>query len=159
MSWICFAEYKQMSPPPDKETVFAAPLQGRLGFHPCSRLDAGEMLTLSWQRWPTLSRWGELDGAESGWWKQQCARSCGESVETPESTGCWWGCHIKPTHLGHLASQGGRQVLQQERCHLVKGCKKRTDTIITEMTYFDLSCCFKYNVSWIIKLILTLNVP
>lgn len=116
-----------MSPPSDKETVFAAPPQGRLGFHPCRRLDAGKMLTLSRQQWPTLSRgarWGGQDGADSGWWKQQCARSCGEGVETSKSASCWWGCHIKPAHLGHLASQAGSQVLQQKRCHWMEGCKE-----------------------------------
>lgn len=94
VSRICLAEHKQMPPPSNNKTVFAAPPQGRLGFHPCTGLDAGKMLTLSHQRWSTLSRGvsgGGLDGADSRWWQEQCAWSCGEGAETSVSTCCWWG--------------------------------------------------------------------
>ena len=94
VSWVCLAVNEHTPPPQNKETVFAAPLQCRFGLHPCNRLDTRKMLTLSQQWWSVLSRgvtWRGLDGADSGWWQEQCAGSSGEGAKLSESTSCWWG--------------------------------------------------------------------
>lgn len=63
VSRMCLAKHKQAASSTHKETIFAAPLQGRLCFHSISGLDAGKMLTLSQQGRSARRR---LDVADSG---------------------------------------------------------------------------------------------
>lgn len=133
MSWISFTVDKQTPPPQNKETVFATPLQSRFGFHSCRRLDAGDMLTLSQQRWSTFkggAAWGDLHGT-SVHWRQKCMRSCGKGAEASESIGCWWWQRqIWFAHLGQLAKKGGSQVSEDEGCHGDKRCKGKTKWLL-----------------------------
>lgn len=85
------------------------------------------MLTLSQQRWSTLSRRArqERGGSDSGQ-RQQCLTCWRGSPETSVSTRRWPGeYHIHSTHLENMARQGGSQVWKQQGRHGVQDCRGR----------------------------------
>lgn len=124
---ISFAKHKQTPPPQNKKTVFATLLQSRFGFHPCRGLDAGDVLTLSQQRWTTFgdgAARGGLDGTSFPW-RQKCTRSCGNGAEASEGRSCCGWRQIELAPLDQMAEKVGSQVFEDEGCHGGKSYKRK----------------------------------
>uniref|UniRef100_A0A4W5NQJ2 NADH dehydrogenase [ubiquinone] iron-sulfur protein 6, mitochondrial n=1 Tax=Hucho hucho TaxID=62062 RepID=A0A4W5NQJ2_9TELE len=70
---MSLTEHKQTSPPHHKEAVFTAAFQSTLGFHPYSRLETCQVLTLALEGDPTLGRRSrrEGQGLDGSTWRQE----------------------------------------------------------------------------------------
>lgn len=122
VSRVRLAEHKQAPPPSDKEAVFAALLQGRLGLH--ARRGMGPGKTQQGRR--ALDREDRRrKRRNSGRQQEHRARGGRDRPQTPVRTRrCRGDGGIETAHLENLSTQRGSQVLQPEGTHGDKGCRE-----------------------------------
>lgn len=120
VSRVRLAVHIQAPPPSDKEAVFAALFQGRLGLHPHRGMGPGK--TQQGRR--ALDREDRRKRRNSGRQQEHRARGGRDRPHTPVRTRrCRGDGGIETAHLENLSTQRGSQVLQQEGTHGDRGCR------------------------------------